>query len=187
MNKKVLFSFLDCSFNTKTIFIEDKHGHYSGHYSLGDKSFDVIELPLYKDEMLEYLTQEKEFTSRDYDTYLILASIVNGHLDNYMDCPFPNPIDCNDWSIKDIKEKRIEISILLTGEGLWDLDSGSEIEKVHVDSYDYLKIFVEGETLLEEFSIESESSIVDRDLQVKALLDIVLDLNGELILYNEKL
>lgn len=178
MNKRVLFSFLDCSFNTKTIFIEDKHGHYS----LGDKSFDVRDLPLYKDDMLEYLTKEKDFTSRDYDTYLILASLVNGHLDNYMVQPFPNPIDCNDWSIKDIRDRRIEISIQVTGDGFWNLDYGGGIEIADVNSYDYLKIYVENETLLDEFSIESEMSNVDRDLQVKALLDIMFDLNGELIL-----
>ncbi|QNP18237.1 hypothetical protein H9S87_18865 (plasmid) [Bacillus pumilus] len=183
MNKKVLFSISDCSWNNETIFIVDKQGHYS----LGDKSFDITELPLYKDDMLEYLTKEKNFTSRDYDSYLILASLVNGHLDNYMDQPFPNPIDCNDWSIRDIKEKRIEISIQLIGDGFWDLDYGGGIDTVDVSSYDYLKIYVDNEILIEDYSLESESSLVDRDLQVKALLDIMLDLNGELILYNEKL
>ena len=179
MNKKVLFSISDCSWNNKTIFIVDKQGHYS----LGDKSFDITELPLYKDDMLEFLTKEKDFTSRDYDTYLILASLVNGHLDNFMDQPFPNPIDSNDWKITDIMKGRIDVSIQLTGDGFWDLDWGGGIESVDVSSYDYLKIYVDNEILIDDYRIESESSIVDRNLQIKALLDVMLDLNGELILY----
>ncbi|MGY3219140.1 hypothetical protein [Bacillus sp. TE9122W] len=178
MNKQVLLSFSDCYTNNITVYIEDE----PGLFSFENNSFHVRELPLYKEDMLEFLTKEKAFTSRDYDRYVILASIVNGHLDDYMDQWFTNPIDCNDWSIKDIKERRIEISILVTGDGLWDLDYGSGIEEVDISSYDYLKIYVEDETLIEDYSIESESSMVDRDLQVKALLDIMLDLNGELIL-----
>ncbi|UUD44614.1 hypothetical protein [Bacillus pumilus] len=182
-NKKVLFSISDCYHKIVTVYIENK----LGLYSFEDKSFDVRDLPLYKEDMLEFLTKEKDFTSRDYDTYLILASLVNGHLDNYMDQPFPNPINCNDWSIRDIKEKRIEIFILLNGDGYWNLDYSGGIEVVDVSSYDYLSIIVEKGTLIDEFSIETESSMVDRDLQVKTLLDIMFDLNGELIFYNEKL
>lgn len=133
--------------------------------------------------MLEFLTKEKDFTSRDYDTYLILASLVNGHLDNYMDQPFPNPIDSNDWQITDIMKERIDVSIQLIGDGFWDLDWGGGFETVDVISYDYLKIYVDDEILIEDYSIESESSMVNRDLQIKGLLDIMLDLNGELILY----
>lgn len=183
MNKKVLLSLSDCYSNNITVYIEDE----LGLFSFGNNSFHVKELPLYKEDMLEFLTKEKGFTSREYDAYLILASIVNGHLDDYMDQWFTNPIDCNDWSIKDIKEKRIEILVMLTGDGLWDLDNGGGIEIVDVSSYDNMKIFVENETLIEEYSIESEMTNVDRDLQIKALLDIMLDLNGELIFYNEKL
>ena len=182
-NKKVLLSFLDCHSNKHTVYIEDEFGHFS----FGKYSFQVRGLPLYKEEMLEFLTKEKGFTSRDYNVYLILSSIVNGHLDNYMDQPFTNPIDCNDWSITDIKGKRVEILLILTGDGFWNLDYGGGIDKVDVSSYDYLKIYVDNDTLIEEYSIESEVTNVDRDLQVKVLLDIMFDLNGELILYNEKL
>ncbi|WP_144514932.1 hypothetical protein [Bacillus pumilus] len=182
-NKEVLLSFLDCHSNNHTVYIEDE----LGHFSFGNHSFQVRELPLYKEDMLQLLTKEKGLTSRQYDSYLILSSIVNGHLDDYMGQPFTNPIDCNDWSIRDIKEKRIEIFILLNGDGYWNLDSSGGIEIVDVSSYDYLSIIVERDILIDEFSIETESSMVDRDLQVKTLLDIMFDLNGELIFFNEKL
>jgi len=183
MNKQVLLSFSDCYSNDITVYIEEE----LGLFSFENNCFHVRELPLYKEDMLEFLTKEKGFTSRDYERYVILASLVNGHLDNYMDQPFPNPIDFNDWKIKDIIEGRIYVSIQLTGDGFWDLDWGGSIETVDVSSYDYLKIYVDDEILIEDYSIESESSMVNRDLQIKALMEIMLDLNGELIFYNEKL
>ncbi|WP_226567758.1 hypothetical protein [Bacillus stratosphericus] len=76
---------------------------------------------------------------------------------------------------------------MLNGEGYWNLDYSGGIEIVDVSSYDYLSTNLENGTLIDEFRIETESSMVDRDLQVKALLDIMFDLNGELIFYNEKL
>ncbi|WP_431818826.1 hypothetical protein [Bacillus pumilus] len=159
----------------KCVFSEGPN-HYS--FENNGKIFDVRDLPLYDHAMVK-LTGEKGFNIDEYHSFLILASIVNGHLDQYMQSPFHHVIDCNDFTIDNFRD-RLKIIVEIYGDGYWDDSKGGSIDGVDIYSYIKSTIILDDELLL-EYELESENSMVDKDMQMRTLFDIMFNFKGKLI------
>ncbi|UUD44621.1 hypothetical protein [Bacillus pumilus] len=163
----------------KCVYIEGPN-HYSFE-KMNGKIFDVRELPLYDKDTVE-ITSEKGFNIEEYHSYLILASIVNGHLDQYMQAPFHHVIDVRDFSIDDFSDSsdRLKVVMEIYGDGFWNVSDGGSIDGVDIYSYIKSTIILDDE-LLVEYELESESSVVDKDMQMRTLFDIMFNFKGKLI------
>ncbi|WP_226567831.1 hypothetical protein [Bacillus stratosphericus] len=120
------------------------------HYSfekMNGKVFDVRDLSLYDKDMNKIIS-EKGFATKEYHSFVILASIVNGHLDKYMQSPFHRVIDFNDFSIDNFRD-RLKIIVEIYGDGYWDVSDGGSIDEVDIYSYIKPTIILDDELLLE--------------------------------------
>ncbi|WP_350303293.1 hypothetical protein [Bacillus pumilus] len=160
----------------KCVYIEGPNDY--SFEKMNGKIFDVRDLPLYDKDMNE-ITSEKGFTTEEYHSFVILASIVNGHLDKYMQSPFHHVIDFRDFSIDDFTD-RLKVVMEIYGDGYWSVSDGRPIDGIDIYSYIKSTIILDDELLL-EYELESENSVVDKDLQIKALLDIMFNFKGKLI------
>lgn len=160
----------------KCVYIEGPNDY--SFEKMNGKIFDVRDLPLYDQDMNE-ITSEKGFTTEEYHSFVILASIVNGHLDKYMQSPFHHVIDFNDFSIDNFRD-RLKIIVEIYGDGYWDVIDGGSIDEVDIYSYIKSTIILDDE-LLVEYELESENSLVDKDMQMRTLFDIMFNFNGKLI------
>lgn len=160
----------------KCVYIEGPNDY--SFEKMNGKIFDVRDLPLYDKDMNE-ITSEKGFTTEEYHSFVILASIVNGHLDKYMQSPFHHVIDFNDFSIDNFRD-RLKIIVEIYGDGYWDVIDGGSIDEVDIYSYIKSTIILDDE-LLVEYELESENSLVDKDMQMRTLFDIMFNFNGKLI------
>lgn len=160
----------------KCVYIEGPNDY--SFEKMNGKIFDVRDLPLYDKDMNE-ITSEKGFTTEEYHSFVILASIVNGHLDKYMQSPFHHVIDFNDFSINNFRD-RLKIIAEIYGDGYWDVIDGGSIDEVDIYSYIKSTIILDDE-LLVEYELESENSLVDKDMQMRTLFDIMFNFKGKLI------
>ncbi|WP_144481724.1 hypothetical protein [Bacillus pumilus] len=160
----------------KCVYIEGPNVY--SFEKMNGKIFDVRDLPLYDKDMKE-ITSEKGFTTEEYHSFVILASIVNCHLDKYMQSPFHHVIDVRDFSIDDFSD-RLKIVMEIYGDGFWNVSDGGSIDGVDIYSYIRSTIILDDE-LLVEYELESENSLVDKDMQMRTLFDIMFNFKGKLI------
>lgn len=172
--RKVFLEYVDQE-GQKQVFADKKPHHYSFEKS-GGKTFDVRNLPLYKNRMIEIL-QMKRFTLEEYYQFLILASIANGHLDEYMKTPFLHVFDYNEEFLND---ERVQVIVDFSGDGSWKKDHGGIVDEVFLDSYKKITLFVDKKLVI-QFEFTYDDNVIYKDMLIKVILDVLFNLNGDLI------
>ncbi|QNP18340.1 hypothetical protein H9S87_18830 (plasmid) [Bacillus pumilus] len=172
--RKMFLEYVDQE-GQKQVFADKMAHHYSFEKS-GGKTFDVRDLPLYKSRMME-IVQMKRFTLEEYYQFLILASIAKGDLDEYMKEPFHHAIDFNEQFLNN---DRLKVIVSGSGDGYWKKTQGGVVEGFFVDSYEKLSLIVDDELVI-EFELKYDDNVICKDMIIKVILDVLLNLNGDLI------
>ncbi|MGY3219135.1 hypothetical protein [Bacillus sp. TE9122W] len=138
------------------------HYYYSFENEDCPDCFDVRELPLYKEEYKNCF-QCKE----DYFKLLIVASIANGHLDEYLGNPYHLVHDFTIYKSDSI-EKSIEVIVKhQEGEDYWNWDYTMSDRSENIQS---IEVFFHGSYKI--------GLPVKNVREIRAFIDILLDLNS---------